>query len=60
MIPASDALKRLQEGNRRFRSSAGRAGGVLDPSRRAELTSGQQPFAIILGCSDSRVPAETS
>jgi carbonic anhydrase len=27
-------------------------------SRRAELAAGQQPFAIILGCSDSRVPAE--
>jgi carbonic anhydrase len=27
-------------------------------SRRAELVTGQQPFAIVLGCSDSRVPAE--
>jgi carbonic anhydrase len=27
-------------------------------ARRAELAAGQQPFAIILGCSDSRVPAE--
>jgi carbonic anhydrase len=31
---------------------------VLDPARRAELVEGQEPFAIILGCSDSRVPAE--
>lgn len=30
----------------------------LSHNRRAELASGQQPFAIILGCSDSRVPAE--
>src|SRR4029078_4964691 len=29
-----------------------------DHARRAELTEGQEPFAIILGCSDSRVPAE--
>jgi carbonic anhydrase len=28
------------------------------PSRREELLSGQEPFAIVLGCSDSRVPAE--
>lgn len=33
-------------------------GAVLDHIRRAELTKRQQPFAIVLGCSDSRVPAE--
>ena len=31
---------------------------LLDPSRRAELAKEQQPFAVVLGCSDSRVPAE--
>jgi carbonic anhydrase len=31
---------------------------LANPERRGELTSGQEPFAIILGCSDSRVPAE--
>lgn len=55
MIPAREALARLREGNRRFVSNARQ----LDPvSRRAELTDSQAPFAIILGCSDSRVPAE--
>ena len=58
MIPARDALDRLREGNRRF--VAGRSSpDTLDRrNRRAELTGGQEPFAIVLGCSDSRVPAE--
>ena len=50
MIPGREALTRLQEGNRRFVANAsgpaGRPSGV------------QKPFAIILGCSDARVPAE--
>ena len=50
MIPGREALARLQEGNRRFVANksgpAGRPSGV------------QKPFAIILGCSDARVPAE--
>jgi carbonic anhydrase len=31
---------------------------LTSPSRRAQLAAGQEPFAIVLGCSDSRVPAE--
>src|SRR5579862_5445382 len=56
MIPERDALGRLRAGNRRFvlELRAARAPGA----RRHELTNGQEPFAIILGCSDSRVPAE--
>jgi carbonic anhydrase len=57
MISAFEALKRLREGNRRFADNV-RESDVLPSHRRAELTSGQAPFAIILGCSDSRVPAE--
>jgi carbonic anhydrase len=57
MTPAREALQRLQEGNRRF--VAGRSEDVITtPSRRRELADGQAPFAIVLGCSDSRVPAE--
>lgn len=58
MISARDALERLKEGNRRFAANAVNLEAKLDPVRRRELTAGQEPFAIILGCSDSRVPAE--
>ena len=58
MISARDALKRLQEGNLRFASNVRDSGALLSQARRAGLAAGQQPFAIILGCSDSRVPAE--
>ncbi len=58
MVSAHAALKRLQEGNVRF-VSEGRGSDVFPShARRAEVATGQQPFAIILGCSDSRVPAE--
>lgn len=57
MISAREALERLREGNRRFMSGV-RSGDLTSPTRRDELVSGQEPFATILGCSDSRVPAE--
>jgi carbonic anhydrase len=58
MIAARDALQRLREGNARFVSGALAHGGPSSATRRGELAEGQEPFAIILGCSDSRVPAE--
>ncbi len=58
MISASEAFDRLREGNRRFASNQGADHGFSTERRRAELVAGQEPFAIILGCSDSRVPAE--
>jgi carbonic anhydrase len=58
MISASEALKRLREGNRRFVSDLRSSAALANQTRRRELAEGQEPFAIILGCSDSRVPAE--
>lgn len=58
MTPASESLERLREGNRRFTSDVRSLETMLSQTRRAELAAGQQPHAIILGCSDSRVPAE--
>ena len=58
MIPARDALERLREGNRRFVFDARKSDPLTSQARRDELAAGQEPFAIILGCSDSRVPAE--
>jgi carbonic anhydrase len=58
MIPAHEALERLREGNRRFVEGDRTGEALAGPARRRELTDGQEPFAIILGCSDSRVPAE--
>jgi carbonic anhydrase len=58
MISATEAFNRLRDGNRRFASNQGADSGFSTERRRAELVDGQAPFAIILGCSDSRVPAE--
>jgi len=57
MVSALEALDRLREGNRRFASNTQSDDGRLE-ARPAEVAGGQEPFAIILGCSDSRVPAE--
>jgi carbonic anhydrase len=58
MIPANEAFARLREGNARFTSNADRSSSFMSSARRLTPTQTQQPFAIILGCSDARVPAE--
>lgn len=58
MISAQEALERLREGNRRFVANTSNRETPLNHERRAELARAQNPFAIILGCSDARVPAE--
>lgn len=58
MIPAEEALQRLIEGNKRFVAGVRSIDALTSPAKRDELLDGQEPFAIILGCSDSRVPAE--
>jgi carbonic anhydrase len=57
MISGREALKALREGNHRFVSDQRRDYGDNTARRRA-LVAQQEPFAIILGCSDARVPAE--
>jgi carbonic anhydrase len=58
MISARQALEHLREGNLRFVSDTRNRGTLTSQTRRIELAAGQEPSAIILGCSDSRVPAE--
>ena len=58
MIPAAEALERLRDGNRRFVSGDTTHSATINPKSRAELVGGQTPFAIILACSDSRVPVQ--
>jgi len=58
MHPALEALERLRDGNRRFVSDMRDQSVSADQIRRRKLVAGQSPFAIILGCADSRAPAE--
>ncbi len=58
MITAQEALERLEEGNRRFVANVRCLDALASHGRRGEPVSEQRPFAVILGCSDSRVPAE--
>ena len=58
MISAQDALDRLRDGNRRFVGNESSTSPLLTPAQRLALINSQEPFAIVLGCSDSRVPAE--
>ncbi len=58
MISAIEALERLREGNHRFVSGVRSLDTLMSQMRRGELVAGQEPFAVILGCSDSRVPVE--
>ncbi|MGA2938851.1 MAG: carbonic anhydrase [Syntrophobacteraceae bacterium] len=57
-LTADEALKRLQDGNQRFRANRTTIRETSTPSTREALAAGQKPFAIILSCSDSRVPPE--
>lgn len=58
MISANEALERLKEGNRRFVSGTRSLETLMSQAHRKELAGGQEPFAVIIGCSDSRVPVE--
>ena len=56
-LTADQALQQLMAGNKRF-SASKQTHPDQSPERRAELRDSQNPFAIILGCADSRVPPE--
>lgn len=58
MPTALSALERLREGNRRFVAGVRSLDTLASQTRRGEFVAGQKPFAVILGCSDSRVPVE--
>ncbi len=58
MTSGYDALERLKAGNQRYVDEVRRHAARATQKRRNELVDGQNPFAIILGCSDSRVPGE--
>ncbi|MGB0951956.1 MAG: carbonic anhydrase [Planctomycetota bacterium] len=56
-MDANEALARLQEGNRRYVTEES-AQEPTTEGARLKLTGGQAPFAVILGCADSRIPPE--
>ena len=58
MISAQEGLQKLVEGNRRFVADERSSESYASQAHRAALVAGQAPFAVILGCSDSRVPVE--
>jgi carbonic anhydrase len=58
IVSALAALDRLRDGNRRFISNYRSTDGGSSQDRRRAVADAQEPFAIVLGCSDSRVPAE--
>ena len=57
-MTANEALQRLQQGNERFVSGVRSIDSLVKQMQREDFVNRQAPFAIILGCSDSRVPAE--
>jgi carbonic anhydrase len=58
MISALEALGLLREGNHRFVSEIRSGNTFISQTRRSELVAEQEPFAVILGCTDSRVTPE--
>lgn len=57
-LDAEQALARLREGNRRFVDHVVSLEALLSHARREDHARAQRPFAVVLGCSDSRAPAE--
>lgn len=58
MISALEALEQLRAGNRRFAADEGDISRLSNRVHRSKLVAGQEPFAVVLACSDARVPTE--
>jgi carbonic anhydrase len=58
MVTSEEALNQLRQGNERYVCGKQSLLEQTDSRRRREQVEGQYPFAILLGCSDSRVPLE--
>ncbi|MDE2681318.1 MAG: carbonic anhydrase, partial [Verrucomicrobiota bacterium] len=58
MISANEALQQLKEGNQRFVNGGRVLKELTNRERRTEVMESHEPFAIVLGCSDARVPLE--
>jgi len=58
MLNADEALRTLKEGNARFANGMRSVANIVTPAVVAASAEGQRPFAIVLACSDSRVPVE--
>ena len=58
MISAVDALQLLREGNRRFVNDEVDRKALANRTHQATAADGQDPIAVVLACSDSRVPTE--
>lgn len=57
-VTADEALNKLMDGNKRYVENHMTAGSLCDLTAREKLAKGQKPYAIVLSCSDSRVPPE--
>jgi len=58
MMNADKALQTLIDGNQRYIAGTSDDAELTITTRRQSINAGQSPFAVILGCSDSRVPVE--
>ena len=59
MISAKEAIKKLEEGNRKYLTQNTGSGDISPAARLRTYENGQQPYAIVIACSDSRVIPES-